>query len=140
MYRKNLFIKLTILLYTIVVLHLFALYFSWYWSIWWYDIPMHFLGGFWIGGIALWLYFFRKKINTDNTINKSTVYIVSLLSVIGIGLLWELFEFSLDTFIIFQTNDIVDTLSDLGMDIIGALVVALYMIEKLKNIARINKS
>jgi len=128
MSERNLFIKLTYLLYTIVALHALALYFSWYWSIWWYDIVVHFLGGFWVGGLALWFCFFRKSSNT--TLGNLKVYIISILAVIVIGVLWELFEFSLDTFVVFQTNNVLDTISDLAADVAGALTASILIMNK----------
>jgi len=118
---KNLFIKLTYLLYIIVVLHILALYFSWYWSIWWYDILVHFLGGFWIGGVALWFYLRHKNLDVNIAFNRLIACAVSVFAVIVIGVLWELFEFSLDTFIVFRANDVWDTVSDLGADVVGGL-------------------
>ncbi len=126
---KKLFIKFTFLLYIIAVLHLLALYFFWYWSYWWTDIPMHFLGGVWVGGMGVLLYAQYKK-KTIDCMKIATVYSVSIISILIIGLFWELFEFSLDTFIIFQPNDIVDTSSDLAMDIAGALYASIYIIRK----------
>jgi hypothetical protein len=133
MTRKNIFTNLTILLYLIVILHILALFFSWYWSIWWYDIVVHTLGGVWVGGIALWLYFIYKDIYTNKNISKLMIIAVSLLVTLLIGVLWEVFEFSLDTFIVFQPNDLVDTASDIGSDIVGSLLVSFYFIQKIKN-------
>ncbi len=129
---KKLFIKLTIFLYIIAVLHFLALYFSWYWSIWWYDIPMHIMGGFWVGGMVLWLYFLYRKEEIDENINRFRVVMISLVATLIIGILWELFEFSLDTFVIFKTNDLVDTASDIINDIIGSLLISFYVIQKSK--------
>jgi len=127
MTRKKLFQALSFLLYTIAVLHMLALYFFWYWSFWWIDIPMHFLAGFWVGGIVLWFYFFPEKTATRRFVRPVFVYILPLGAVVAIGLLWELFEFSLDTFITLEHNDLLDTVSDLGMDIAGAFTASLYL-------------
>lgn len=128
--RKIILIKLTALLYIITTLHLSALYFFWYWSIWWFDILVHFLGGVWIGGMALLIFFLGKS--DTKLLKTSSAYILSVVAVLVIGVLWEVFEFSLDTFIIFQTNDISDTISDIGADIAGGVFASLYIVRKLK--------
>ena len=126
MTRQKSFALLALLLYIILSLHLLALYFYWYWVFWWYDILLHFLGGLWLGGTALW---FLRYVKNEKHSTVATIYFFPLLITIIVGLSWELFEFSLDTFIIFQTNDIIDTMSDLGMDIVGSLVASLLFID-----------
>jgi len=78
--------------------------------------------------IALWFCFFRKSSNT--TLGNLKVYIISILAVIVIGVLWELFEFSLDTFVVFQTNNVLDTISDLAADVAGALTASILIMNK----------
>jgi len=90
---------------------------------------MHLLGGVWVGGAAVLLYARFKKIPFEH-LSPSAIYGISIISVIIIGIFWELFEFSLDTFIVFQSNDIIDTLSDLAMDIAGALLASAYIMRK----------
>ncbi len=125
MMKRKTFALLAVLLYVILTLHLSALYFYWYWMFWWYDILLHFLGGLWLAGTALWfLQYIRQKQMSQI---KQYLFPVGIVIIIGLG--WEIFEFSLDTFIIFQTNDIIDTMSDLGMDIAGSLTASLIMIK-----------
>jgi len=127
MTKKKLFISLSFLLYIIAALQMLALYFFWYWSYWWYDIMMHFLAGFWVCGMVLWVCFFSGSAKISRPIRKSRAYLTALGITFLIGLSWELFEFSLDTFIVFQQNDLVDTMSDLGMDMLGALSASFYV-------------
>ena len=125
MTKRSSFALLAALLYVILALHLLALYFHWYWMFWWYDILLHFLGGLWLGGTTLWfLQYVRQQ-----PVGRIEQYILPVVAVVIIGLGWELFEFSLDTFIIFRTNDIIDTMSDLGMDVVGSLTASLIMIK-----------
>jgi len=129
MTKRSSFAILAALLYAILVLHLLALYFYWYWMFWWYDILLHFLGGLWLGGTTLWfLQYVRKK-----PFGRTAQYVIPLVAVIVIGLGWELFEFSLDTFIIFQTNDIIDTVADLFSDIAGGLTASLLFVRGIAN-------
>jgi len=83
----------------------------------------------WVGGAGVLLYSRFKKVPIDS-LNIATIYGVSIISVIIVGIFWELFEFSLDTFVVFQSNDTIDTLSDLAMDVAGALLASVYIIRK----------
>lgn len=119
-------IGFTLLLYVILILHLLALYFFWYWTFWWFDIVMHTLGGMWVAGQAWWGYtYWRYRKAVSKEVAPVNVYWVSLVSVLVIGVLWEIFELSLDVYIIFKQNDILDTITDIGADIAGGLIAAL---------------
>ena len=106
----------------VAVLQFVAFKFFFYWTLWWYDVMMHGLGGFLIGSIAAWAYAFelkqRVKLNTFFWIVGATLLI---------GILWEVFEYAVG----FRLYDglyqsyISDTLSDIGMDIAGALAAFL---------------
>ncbi len=109
------------LIAVIAVLNFYAYQFHWYWKFHWFDMIMHTLGGIWVGSFALWYRFFRKGAPLSAP-QKSFVFLLSLaaISVIGVG--WELFEFSVDKFIIFSVHDPVDTASDLFFDIVGSIL------------------
>ena len=127
------------LLVFIIGLHVFATIYSWYWTYTWFDMPMHFLGGFWLAMVYFWL---RQKtrinadVNTDEHrfigINKykSALWIVihCLSFVILIGVFWEFFEFLFDIFVSSKgysgvaQQGVADTMSDLFFDLLGGLV------------------
>ncbi len=89
---------------------------------------MHFLGGFWVGGMAIWFYLFNTKINKMIVVPSwAKKLIFYLIATMAVSLIWELFEFSLDTFVVSRTNDIIDTLSDLFMDALGAGIMLVYL-------------
>ena len=116
--RTDILIPLTVLLYGIFILHILALFLFWYWRVWWFDIPMHYAGGAWIGGMtAWWVIAYRKN---------TPVMFASLAAALLVGIAWEAFEFGVDMFSAFLQNDIVDTLSDLGADVAGGLSAGLY--------------
>lgn len=107
----------------IAVLNYYAYQFHWYWEFWWFDIIMHTLGGVWVGSMALWYYYFRKIPPTGIFVpRKSFVFALSLASISVIGVGWELFEFSVDTFITLSRHDPVDTASDLFFDAVGSIL------------------
>lgn len=124
---KSLMIFMTVLLWVIFGLHLGALHFFWYWTYWWFDILMHFLGGAWLGGMAILA---LKRWFPEKVLQRNIVYVASIGAALLIGGLWEVFEFSLDTFITMRVNDIADTITDFGMDVAGALTTAIYIIKK----------
>ncbi|PIR38594.1 MAG: hypothetical protein COV34_00765 [Candidatus Zambryskibacteria bacterium CG10_big_fil_rev_8_21_14_0_10_42_12] len=94
-----------------------AIAYSLYWSIWWYDIVMHFLGGLWIALIALWFY----KSFAGEDAESGRGYLVALSTTVVVGILWEVMEI-LAGLTLTQANYEVDTVVDLIMDVIGAVV------------------
>lgn len=105
-----------VLLVAVAALHWIASDLYYYWTVPWYDIMMHFLGGAWVALAALWLLempfsrFFKARVSLTSVV---------LLSVV-VGVLWEVYE------IIFGFSDpsavgyTADTSLDLVMDTIGA--------------------
>jgi uncharacterized membrane protein YjdF len=82
-----------------------------YWKWWWFDNVMHFLGGVLIGGIAL----------VTSDILKTPRLLTFLVALLGIGIGWEVFEWSFGLYD--GAWDAVDTSTDLIMDTLGALMV-----------------
>ena len=115
------------------VVNAFADHFYLYWKISWLDMLMHFLGGAWIGLTILWIYYLSGKFKNipENRRRVSYVYILAGIVTATIGILWEVFEFSLDFFVTFnEFNGFYDTTSDILLALIGAIVVAKYFISK----------
>jgi uncharacterized membrane-anchored protein len=99
-----------------------ALYWHLYFTIRWLDIPVHLLGGFWVGSFALYMYYRRKNARAD----RSSIFVASLAfsSALLIGLFWELYEYYVNSAANLYECDMVDTLSDLANDAIGAISAA----------------
>lgn len=115
-------VSLLALIAGIAVTNALATAFSWYWRIPWLDMPMHFLGGLWVGSTALWFVFWRKKMAH----RYGAAYAVALIAVVVVGGLWEVFEFSIDTLTFSSQNSVVDTASDLFFDILGGGAAATF--------------
>lgn len=121
--KNPIFVRAFLLLALIALLHSAAVVLYIYWSVWWFDILMHFLGGAWVGLMALWLFGlpgmrarFRKL--------KSPLAAV-LASAVLVGVVWELFEYATD--VTFTAEGYAaDTALDLVMDIVGALAAYAY--------------
>lgn len=126
--KKKLLRRIAELIFFIFIANSLAMKFYWYSTIWWYDMPMHFLGGFFVALLGLWIYFFSgKKIKNSNA---KTVVLISFFTVLVIGILWEVFEFGIDTIITFMPHNRLDTLSDIFYDISGSFAGALYFLKR----------
>ncbi|MEK7569536.1 MAG: hypothetical protein AAB500_01430 [Patescibacteria group bacterium] len=95
-------------IFLILIINFAAMKFHWYYTIAWFDMPMHFLGGLWIG-FALF-YFARGELS----------FVKFIGWVLGIGVLWEVFElFNNHYFGTQDPFDLLDTLSDFLFDLLG---------------------
>lgn len=114
------FIGTVALVVIVAILNVFAYQFYWYWRFWWFDMIMHTLGGAWVTSFVLWYRFYRNNPKEALTPSKTSVVYLTLVSVLAVGIGWELFEFSVDTFISFSRHDPVDTSSDIFFDVLGS--------------------
>ncbi len=106
----------------LLALHVVAGEMYFYWIYWWYDVMMHWFGGFVIGLFSLWV-LYRQAPVLVSTVGKRIV--ASLASVIVIGLLWEYFEYIIGSHHYEVLNSYgVDTTMDVAMDVAGALTAA----------------
>lgn len=107
----------------IATLHFMANIYFLYWSVWWFDILMHFLGGLFIGASALWLLRFEVPPGLRTRI---PVFITVFAVVLTVGVLWEVFEKITGAYN--AINYTLDTATDIAMDVVGML--AAYLIYK----------
>ena len=105
----------------LALIHMTAEYYYLYWTIRWFDIVTHFLGGLWVGIAVVWVWHFSGYVRKMYMPDRSTVF-VALLGGLLVGLTWELYEY-----IVWMMTDaglppgyVGDTLLDLIMDITGA--------------------
>ena len=102
-----------------------------YYEIWWLDIPMHILGGFLFSLLFLsFLEYFSSNGKVNSKIQKNKK--VLLLFVFFIGLVWEIYEYSMYVYFNYDWGGIYDTIKDLCDDMLGALI-GLYLYNKNKN-------
>jgi|SRR3989344_38873 len=121
--RKKLIKRLLILIFFIFVVNFFANKFYLYSSIWYFDMIMHFLGGFWVGLACL--YFFVPKILSLKSI------LTILLFVLFIGVGWEIFEALVDRVITQNLLNILDLSSDIFFDLSGGALAILYFFKRI---------
>ena len=104
----------------LVVLNRAAIDLSWYWTYKWIDLPMHFLGGFSIG--LLLLYIGCIVWQSDLWEKHNARFLLVLIPLIVIGIVWELFEIIIGFENLASLAPYIgDTALDLLMDILGGL-------------------
>ena len=117
----------------ILVFHAFATFNYWYWIYLWLDMPMHFLGGFWVAMAFVYL-ISKYQFPVSNEFlkqNSLSFFIVILSFVAFIGVSWEFYEFFSD--IVFFSKGYLrimqfgaaDTIKDLFFDLLGGSVFLL---------------
>ncbi|MFA6585833.1 MAG: hypothetical protein WCS86_01595 [Candidatus Paceibacterota bacterium] len=119
---KKLAVRLFLLILLIFLVNYSAMQFHWYSSIWYLDMPMHFFGGFWIGLAFIWLFKIKEI---------SFRLILKIISVVLlVGVLWEFFEIVVNNYIILDSFNTLDTLSDIFFDLAGGIFAILYFLKK----------
>ena len=106
----------------VFILNSLAMKFFWYYTVWWFDMPMHFLGGVFISLLAMFL--LNKKLFKFNY----RFIFYTFLSVLLVGVLWEIFEYALEIFVSHQPQIILDTFSDIFFDMAGGLFGIIYFV------------
>lgn len=103
-------------LITVASIHIISLEFYLYWEYLWLDIPMHALGGVTAAlGVAI------LPALGIRTFSKYPPLRTTLVAVLVIGVAWEVFEIWAG-YSIREEGFVVDTMLDLVMDMLGALV------------------
>lgn len=98
---------------------------DYYTKFWWWDIILHASSATAIGFIGFTLLFI---LYTGNKIKEPWIIaLFSFLFALGIGAIWEIFEFSMDQLfgLNMQRSGLIDTMWDIIADVAGALVAAI---------------
>lgn len=118
MIREKIKKTLVFSVFLIGFLNFLAMKFYLFWTIFWFDMLMHFLGGFFIGLLAIYLFVKNPKYKN--------MLFVSFLSIFIVGILWEVFELYFGMTDINSTDYFSDTGMDFIMDFLGAFVSVIY--------------
>jgi Cu/Ag efflux pump CusA len=102
-----------------------AMRFSWYWTIWWFDIPMHFLGGAFAVLLLNYLYLYTSLPNVLGKIASQAIFVVFGLVFISLG--WEIFEFAIDRVGDIGPITLADSAKDLFFDFTGGAAAYFYL-------------
>lgn len=109
--------------------------YSWYYHYWWFDMVMHFAGGFFVALSVLYLYFHSGYVELSH--NQAWFTILCALGAGAVvGVFWEFFEFAIDLYtgrtfngISVMDQKVGDTLSDLFFDMFGAVAASLVFLK-----------
>jgi hypothetical protein len=102
-----------------------------YYRIWWWDMVLHTTSGFLLG-IVGWITLFLL-LQTDRlprAVGPGLVCVFGITFAVTLGVLWEIFEFAVDSIwphVNMMSNEtgVADTMHDLIVNLIGAVVVGL---------------
>ncbi len=102
---------------------------SYYYKFWWWDSMLHTFSGVILGfsGILL-VYILNRMEDVDVYLSPFFVALFAFAFAVAVGALWEIFEFSMDSIfgLNMQKSGLVDTMWDLIVDSIGAIIAASY--------------
>lgn len=106
---------------------------------WWWDLFLHAWSGFLLGitGFLL-VYVLNENDSVQMDLSPGFISLFACMFAIGIGALWEIFEFFMDqTFgMNMQKSGLVDTMWDLIVDTVGAVVISVLGYGYLKTVER----
>lgn len=109
---------------------------AYYVRFWWWDAVLHTLSGFLLGVLGfLLVYVLNEQEKLDLHMNTGFVALFAFMFAIGMGTLWEIFEFTMDSLfgMNMQKSGLRDTMWDLIVDAAGALVISILGYGWLKN-------
>lgn len=113
------------LILCIAALHAAAFSFYLYWSLWWYDLLLHYLGGAFAALIFVWVRYYSGYFRLE----KPTMLRLCVMAIAGallVGAGWELFERLLNVHIWWSGPEgyVLDTMMDIVMDTLGGITAA----------------
>lgn len=107
-----------LLFLAIGLLHIVAILFFIYFEYWWFDIPMHLLGGMFASLFSVLIAFALGRMRENVSLWR--VYMVAVLGTLLIGGLWEVYEYLTDRTFNGLGNYPLDTAKDFLVDVLGA--------------------
>lgn len=110
-----------VLLVIVAALHWIASYEGFYWTLNWYDVMMHFLGGAWTALFLLWV----TRTEVGSWLFSLATLRRLIAGVIVVGVAWELYELAFGFTAVTDPGYALDTAKDLVMDTLGALAIGL---------------
>ena len=107
---------------------------GYYTRYWWWDVALHTTSGLLLGVFGfLLVYILNEDDRVEFNMKPRFVALFALMFSVGLGAIWEIFEYSMDTIfgmdmqkeMLGDVSGLTDTMWDLIVDTIGALIVAL---------------
>ena|SRR3989338_4468853 len=121
MLRAKLTKHLAYLIVLVFIVNTAALEFYWYYAIWWFDMPVHFLGGLAAG--LLWMLLWPMP--TEAELGFRRILLV-LLGVLIIGAGWEIYEVVVNIYTAHHPFNLEDMLADICFDLAGGITSLFY--------------
>lgn len=128
-------LKILIVIVGIFLVNFLAMKFHWYSIVWWFDMPMHAIGGLWVALTALYIYKYRKTTLEDIS-RPNKMLAVALVSVFVVGVLWEVFEFGTETIGTVDIANPIDSISDICFDLAGGILGSLYFVSRYERVIK----
>lgn len=106
---------------------------GYYLRFWWWDVALHAASGFLLGILGfLLVYILNETEDVDVHMRPRFVALFAFVFALGLGTVWEIFEFSADQLagtdmqkeMLGDPSGLTDTMWDLIVDSVGALVIA----------------
>lgn len=106
---------------------------DYYTRFWWWDIVLHTMSGFLLGILGFLLVHIINEAERINVYMKpGFVAVFAFMFALGVGALWEIFEFTMDVFVgtnmqkpmLGDPSGLTDTMCDLIVDALGALIIS----------------
>ncbi len=139
LFRRRLSVEIPSEIEVVAVLFIFATLFlgevhDYYQRYWWWDMALHTTSGLLLGMIGFMIvYMLNEDRQVDLHMPRSFVALFAFFFAVGLGAIWEVFEFAMDRF--FGTtmqpatpgdpSGLTDTMHDLIVDTVGSAVVSL---------------
>lgn len=101
---------------------------GYYLRFWWWDVLLHTGSGFLMGILAfLLVHLLNEKKEIGLHLTPRFVALFAFMFALGMGALWEILEFGVDAVfgLNMQKSGLVDTMWDLIVDTVGALVISI---------------
>lgn len=100
---------------------------GYYLRFWWWDLVLHAGSGVLLGILGfLLVYVLNEKEDVELDLHPKFIAFFAFMFAMGMGAIWEIFEFSMDQMfgMNMQKSGLVDTMWDLIVDGLGALLIA----------------
>ncbi len=121
--RQKLIKPLIYLISFIFITNFLANKFYWYSAVSYFDMIMHFLGGFWVALLCVYLYPFKEK--SPNVV----LEVLAFVLLVGVG--WEIYEMLVNSVAAQNPFDYLDTGSDLFFDLFGGSMAIFYFYKRI---------
>jgi len=119
--------RFLVFLFTFIIgVYVLSIFRDWYFLFPWLDIPLHLLGGLFIGLGAIWLDNQSARFFGERHPLEKLILVLGVVCLVGV--FWEFFEFGLDYFyslgiVGFKSQlSVADTIGDLFLDLLGGFI------------------